>query len=389
VIHAIDSTLNFILWNWNRDLFSIGAFALRWNVLMVILAYVVSRGILVYMYKKEGRPVRDAVVLLTCLIIAALIGARLGYVTLYERDLITSSPAEIFLPFKFQPKFSFAGSEGLSIAGGFIGVLLGVWLYCRINRQSFLPIMDRVSIMALVTASLLFCGSFLNNEPVGRPTNSASGTVFANPVTRGVSKIPCCIMRNPGGKNPLKFARAIKDQNTSVAYDSAGHQALVLYLFFSSGATEQSVNEFLIGDVKTFLFDMSEFVYEPGDEPLHYTIFVERDGHYAARVRTIGIARYPVQIFEAAFCAVVFIFVVGYWRKHHASLPPGRFFCASMVIFWTSRFAFAFMKEPEVYSEPVLGLSPDQILSIVFVIVSVWLWIRLARNKKGEAASGN
>src|SRR5687768_2506677 len=137
--------LGFFIFDGSRELFSIGAFTLRWDALMLLLAFIVSQQILTYIYKKEGKSDRDVRILLTYVIVFALIGARLGYVLLYEPSLFVSKPAEVLLPFSFQPKFHF--TEGLSLHGGLIAVLVGIWLYSRKKRpgETFLQLLDRVS----------------------------------------------------------------------------------------------------------------------------------------------------------------------------------------------------------------------------------------------------
>ena len=60
-------------------------------------------------------------------------------------------------------------------------------------------------------------------------------------------------MRNPNGENPLDTV-SVKRGN-AMLHKGVGFQPLLAYLFFKDGATEQLVNEFLIGDVKTYLFE--------------------------------------------------------------------------------------------------------------------------------------
>jgi phosphatidylglycerol---prolipoprotein diacylglyceryl transferase len=363
---------SYFIWDGSPELFSAGAFTLRWNALLLIVAFILSRQLLIFLHKKESNSPVQAGVVLTYLVVATLVGARLGYVIFYQPELIWTRPAEIFLPLEFQPKFRFTGTEGLSIQGGLIGLLAGVWLYSRKVRaaQTWLQLLDKVAVIGALAGTLLFTGSFLNSEIIGRPTDSSVGTVYVNRVTSGIDKLPCCIMRNPGGKNPLDFVTAIKD-STPREKKSTGHQPIVLYLFFLPGATEQMVNEFLIGDVKTFLFDNSNLVYEPGTEPLHYTIFVERSGDYTGRIMTIGIARYPVQIFEAIVCFVLFVSSLWYWQKKKATMKPGMVFGLSLLFFCIMDFAFGFMKEPATGSETIVGLTIDQLLYVPLVLIAI------------------
>ncbi len=175
-------------------------------------------------------------------------------------------------------------------------------------------------------------------------------------------------MRAPGGKNPLDFVTVKKDD--ALTADSAGRSPMILYTFFTPGANEQLVNEFLMGDVKTYLFDRSEFVYEPGTEPLHYTIFVEKDV-YTARIRTMGIARHPVQVYESICCLILFSLLYFIWKKYKAGTPSGRIFGFFFTLYWSMLFATSYLKENEVPLMDGLAVSIGQLVSITLLIVGI------------------
>lgn len=360
--------INYIIWNTNPTLFSVGPFVLRWYAVLFILGFILCRLVLLRIYKLEGKPTADVETISKYIFIAVIIGARLGYVIFYEPELIVSKPLEIFLPIEFKPTFHFAGIDKLSSHGAFFGILFVLWIYSRKGKpgQNFLQILDRVSIVFALAAIFVGLGNFFNAEITGKPTASKLGVVFARPVTQGMEKIPCCIMRNPGGKNPLEFVTAKKTDGP--APDTTGRSAMILYLFFKAGATEQLVNEFLMGDVKTYLFDRSELVYEPGTEPLHYTIFTEKDT-YTARVRTLGIARHPVQLYESICCTLLFAFLFRMWNKHKLSTPSGRITGYFLTFFGSMLFGIAYLKENQVPVTEEIPLSVGQLLSIFLIVI--------------------
>ena len=72
--------LDFIIWNGSPELFSYGQFALRWYGLLFALGFLVSQQILYYMYRKEGKPEKDVDTLTLYMIVATILGARLGHV---------------------------------------------------------------------------------------------------------------------------------------------------------------------------------------------------------------------------------------------------------------------------------------------------------------------
>lgn len=375
--------VNFIIWNGSPILFSVGSFALRWYGVLFVLGYLLSRQILLHIYKNDSQPVKVVNTLSLFVIIAAALGARIGSVIFFQPDLILSNPVEIFIPFKFQPAFHFIGLRELSIHGAALGILLALWLTSRKNKsgQSYLKVLDRIVIVAALMGAFILGGNFLNSDPVGRLTDSPIGTVFTRPVIEGLLKVRCCIMRNPGGNNPLNSVSVKKNEKRTS--DTTGQSPIILYLFFKPGVTEQTVKEFLLGDVKSYLFDRAEFVYEPGTEPLHYTIFVEND-IFTARIMTIGFARHAVQLYECVSCLLLFAFLFWYWKKHNANTPPGRIFGFFFIVFWGLHFAYGYLKGNRAPVADGLALSMAQVLSILFLLAGTAVLVYSYRKAPGK-----
>src|SRR5688572_17746977 len=127
---------NFIIWNGSPIVFSIGPFVLRWYVLLFVLGFFIARRVLAHIYKKEGKAASDVEKLIIYILVAAVIGVRLGYVLFYEPNTILTKPLEAFLPFRFQPSFQFAGIQRLSGYGGVIAVMIVIWFYARKGKHN-------------------------------------------------------------------------------------------------------------------------------------------------------------------------------------------------------------------------------------------------------------
>ena len=360
----------FILWDVDAEVFSVGAFALRWNAMLILVAYVAGRLLLSYAYQRDGIPRRDISPLIAYLLIFSLITARLAYVVQEMPQLLWTNPLQVIFPVSLEPSFHFTSSVGLSIYGAAAGAIGACWISARKrgNNQAVLQVLDKISIVSALTAFFLFSGSFMTSQSVGDVTSSSAGTVFIQPVTKGLMQIPCCIMRNPNGKNPLELVVAKKD-HTVPAGDSI-HQNVILYLFFKPGATEQLVNEFLIGDVKTFLFDMSRHIYEPGTEPLHYSIIVGRDGNYIGRVQTRGVSRIPVHVIGALGSLCLFVFLFFLWKRRRTAVESGKLFSYFLVLFWSMHFLLGQLKAE--YS--TLEMTLDIFFVLMGIIGSLFLF---------------
>lgn len=358
--------LNFIIWDGSPALFTSGSFVLRWYGILFIAGLLISRLVLLYLFKKEGRPIKEVNTLLIYLLLSMVIGSRIVYVLFYQPNTLFSNPLTAFLPFDLKPSFHFTGVRSMSAHGAAIGVLLSLWMYSRKTKlkTDYLSLLDKATIVSPIIAASLLLGSFFNSVPAGTPTDSSMGTVSLNPITEGLMKVPCCVMRIPGGKNPLEDVSVGKDKRPKP--DTAGLSPIILYLFFKPGATEQIVKEFLIGDVKAYLFDRPDYIYEPGTEPLHYTIFVDKST-YIGRVRTLGIARHPVQIYEAIVSLVVFALAFILWKKLSYRSNAGRIFGLVSVVYWLAFFVLAYLKTDRAAGLIQSTVSIEHIASMVMV----------------------
>src|SRR5688572_24948025 len=218
--------LNFIIWDESPVVFSIGPFVLRWYIFLFILGFVIARFLLHRIFKKEGKPSADVEIITIYILVGALIGVRLGYVLFYEPNAILTKPMEAFLPFQFRPSFRFMGIERLSGYGAVIGIMLALWIFSLKKKEySYLQVIDRVVIVIALTAVFVGVGNFFNAEVTGKPTSSSAGVVFARPVMDDLMKLPCCIMRTPGGPNPLQDVEIKPD--TALHPTNRGHSAVI------------------------------------------------------------------------------------------------------------------------------------------------------------------
>ena len=86
--------LDFITWNVNPELFS-GFVTIRWYGLMFAVGFLIGYEIVARMFKHEGAPERWLGILLIYVVVATLVGARLGHVFFYEWDVYKTDPIRI------------------------------------------------------------------------------------------------------------------------------------------------------------------------------------------------------------------------------------------------------------------------------------------------------
>lgn len=150
--------------------------ALRWYALAYIVGLLVGWRMIVGLMKRPalwpagGPPMKPEMVeqLLTWVVLGVVLGGRLGYVIFYKPMYYARNPLDILRIW----------DGGMAFHGGFIGVVLVVWWFCRIHR---LPLPQVADAMAMATPPGLLFGriaNFINAELWGRPTDLPWGVIF-------------------------------------------------------------------------------------------------------------------------------------------------------------------------------------------------------------------
>ena len=180
-----------IQWAPSDTLFKIGGFGVHYYSLMFVVAFSVGIYLMKKMYEKEKVSVDYVEPLLFYVVIATVLGARLGEVFFYSWDYYQNHLIEILLPiralegssflFGLIDGYEFTGFRGLASHGATIGILIGLYLYQK--QYSYKPliwILDRLVIPVSLGAALVRVGNFFNSEIVGNYTDNNFGVVFLN-----------------------------------------------------------------------------------------------------------------------------------------------------------------------------------------------------------------
>ena len=169
--------LNLLAINWNPDpvLIHLGPLELRWYSLLFMSGFIIGWYIFKWFSKREKMDLSYLDSLLVTLIIATLVGARLGHCLFYQPDYYLGSWKgflEIFMPWK----------GGLASHGGAIALLVAMWWYAKRYGQKygfdFLWMMDRLWITVAFAGCMIRLGNLMNSEIYGDVTNLPWGFVF-------------------------------------------------------------------------------------------------------------------------------------------------------------------------------------------------------------------
>lgn len=154
--------LAYITWTADPAIFEIFGREVRWYGLFFAIGFLIGYKMIEYMFKKEQVPSAWADKLFIYVIIATVIGARLGHCLFYDFESYMKDPIEILKIWK----------GGLASHGGAIGIIIGIWLYSRnITKKSMLWAFDRLVVPTALVGAMIRLGNLMNHEIYGYPTD--------------------------------------------------------------------------------------------------------------------------------------------------------------------------------------------------------------------------
>ncbi len=345
--------LSYIIWNPNPSIFEIGSFDVRWYGLLFALGFIVSQQIMYKVFKADGKDEKNVDTLTLYMVIATIVGARLGHVLFYNPEYYFSDPIRIF----------YLREGGLASHGGAIGIFIALWLYSRrMKDQSYMWILDRVAIVTALTGAFIRFGNYMNSEILGKPTESNYGVVFATPIADALEQY---IVRSE---------KIDISGTTKLESDTPGRAPIgVLVEYNDVPVDEEVARQFYERQMPTILGNnayLKDYVWHNPSNGLKYELYKSR-GTTFAEFYTFGIVRHPAQLYESAFCLILFVLLYLLWKNKRATLPQGYIFGVFLSLLFGFRFFVEFFKEwQEEFSNP-LPINMGQILSIPMVLAGL------------------
>lgn len=379
--------INYIVWAADPDLFHLGDLTVRWYGLLFALGFLISQQILFHVFRQEGHKEQDVETLTIYMVIATIIGARLGHVFFYEPARYLANPVDILKIWE----------GGLASHGAAFGILFALFLYSNYDikydfikfkgsfrkskrpGQSYLWVVDRIVIVVALTGCLIRFGNFMNSEIVGTPTGSDYGVVFARHTVEAIESSTQAVEKVEADKRQSEATGTIGDTYRPVR--------LTVY-FKDAGYSEKEVRDFVETRVKSLLTDyqtIREDIYERSGEPLKYNLEQQR-GAFIATIDTYGIPRHPAQLYESFSSLVIFILLFYLWSRRKQNTPEGLLLGLFLVILFSLRFFYEFLKENQVDWEGNIPLNMGQWLSIPLVLAGIFLLLRTRRRRNRKVA---
>jgi len=161
--------LNFITWNVDPEIFSIGPLSIRWYGLLFASGFLLGYYIGERMLKSENVNPKWLDSLFFYLIIATVVGARLGHVFFYGWDYYSQNPKEIFMIWH----------GGLASHGGAIGIMIAMYIHSKlVTKRTILWTLDRVAVPTALVGAFIRTGNLMNSEIYGIETSLPWGFIF-------------------------------------------------------------------------------------------------------------------------------------------------------------------------------------------------------------------
>ena len=222
------------------------SFTLRWYALAyiagILLGWLLIRAALrrPRLWRDDQPPMSVAQLenLMTWIIIGVILGGRLGYVLFYQAGNYLADPMAIFRIWE----------GGMSFHGGFLGVVVAVLGFCRVNKVALAPVADAVAMVAPIGLLLGRLANFVNAELWGRPTTLPWGVIFPGEAAQQCS-----------GVQPMGLCARHPSQLYEAGLEGLLLGALLLALAFGYGALKKPwhlTGLFLIG------YGLARFVVE-------------------------------------------------------------------------------------------------------------------------------
>jgi prolipoprotein diacylglyceryltransferase len=343
-----------ITWVADRGI-ELGPLFIRYYQLFFFLGFFLGFRWMKKVFKDEGIDLSILDALLSTMVVATVVGARLGHVFFYDWGYYREHPLEILMPWK----------GGLASHGAAIVIVAAlIWFrhkYLKPIGKSSLWLLDRVVITVALAAAFIRLGNFTNSEIYGQPQNSAVETVFVRNITDYVERY---------------FARDVSEVDYIPTGKSLETDSLSLPEYeMRFKPTETASLDGVQSMVELYLEPLinrqnadNRHLYLPQDQLVR-----EENGYYV--LKAYGIPRAPSQIYEAIAYALIYAFLLLLFQRG-AAAREGQILGAFLALVFGFRIVVEFVKANQKDFETGMDLNMGQWLSIPLATAGLWLWIR-------------
>ncbi len=360
--------LNYIIWDWNPEIFSLGFLQIRYYGLLFAGGFLIGYYFLKRLFKKEGTDIAWLDAMLMYVMVGTVVGARLGHCLFYEPSHYLSHPIDILKVWE----------GGLASHGGAVGILIALWIYSRkVTKKSMLWSLDRLVIVVALAGCMIRLGNLANSEIYGHSTEKSWGFVHVRDSDLGRS------LKNEQIVHFLEHYSFQKEEKQN------GKDRATLTLEFNRHVkSEQEARALAEFRLKPRLRDYQSKDGSPANlymESHEEIVYSQKGGHYFASIPLIVRPKHPTHIYEAS-CYLLTFFLLLFIYSQGGLKRRGFIFGIFLICVFGSRFFIEIIKENQVAAEIGRTLNTGQKLSIPFVLAGFFFIFRAFLPQKTHGA---
>lgn len=346
------STILTFTWEFEQGI-SIGPITLRYYSLLFALAFIAGYLIMQRIFRKESIPQEWLDTLLTYVVVATVVGARLGHVFFYEWDYYSKNIIDIFKVWE----------GGLASHGAAIAIIIALMMYSKkVSKKSVFWVLDRAVITIALAGCFIRMGNMANSEIYGAIGNSSIETVYLQPTKDR-------ILRNFEGVEFVEFEKTGEIQNH---IDLGQFPVYQMKVYFQSQASKEYIENVLQVSLPRYLssFDIDNQTVVPSksDSAQNDLVIKDVNQYKMAEIPVLGVPRYPTQIIESLAYLLIFLVLYTLFYRTDIKYAQGRLFGLFLIGVFGFRFFVEFFKANQVEFEQNLQLNMGQWLSIPLVV---------------------
>ncbi len=319
--------------------------------MLFALGFFIGQYILINWYKSEGKSEKDVERITLYVVMATIIGARLGHCLFYEPGYYLSNPIEILKVWK----------GGLASHGAAAGILFGIYLYARkTSDQSFLYVLDRLVILVAIGGGFIRLGNLMNSEIIGKPADLPWSMVYTySSSDRLMNYYP----------DAIKDIELMKSENAD--QKAEGRVPMDLKIEFYEPVDSLSAALFIEDQVKSTI---------DADSELSKFLQINPEGkltvaNTGVNLEVLAIPRHPTQLYESiSYFLIAFVLYYFIYRREKG-FAEGKIFSWFLVLLFGGRFFHEFFKENQVGFEDGISFNMGQLLSIPLILAGVLIYV--------------
>lgn len=354
--------LDYVLWDVSPVIITVGKISIRWYSLLISSGFLVGFLIIRRIFEKEGVAEKDFSKFIQYLFFSTVIGLRLGHCLFYDPVYYLTHPLEILKVWE----------GGLASHGAALGIAIGLFFYVRKYKKSFVWILDRVIIIVCIIGAMVRVGNLMNSEIIGSPTDSKKAFLFVNSIDKYLVK-----------KNSAIFEDSrLQKTGIDTVVDGITYTKLKLEIDFHKQYDERYIKQNMSTVFPKILLSRKSMAANLKLFSDPEILVKTRKGGRTAELFVWAIPRFPSQLFEAIFYAMLFVIYLSVYRRKNRVITSGVFFSSFLIVLFVFRFLIEFIKKEQVDFESSMFFNMGQLLSIPFIIAGIILLVISLKNKK-------